>query len=240
MRSRAPRSAAAALPLPPPPRGGREAEPQGAGREAWAGRTRSARLAAQGKGLREWGRRGADRKARRAGNSPTPGAADLLRGKSRSRVPGDSLSQPPRLATAPRPLILPPAGRAAAAAGRDLGRASGSREPQPRRCPLLRVFLLLLLALSALGVGHRTGRKVASRRVGARPRQEGRTGPRGSRAGQRGRRRDSSSLCGEGGGRPGLRAATPGSVLALGSRVVGLGTPARHAPLLCPGGGASS
>lgn len=41
VRSRAPRSAAAALPLPPPPRGGLEAEPQGAGREAWAGRTRA-------------------------------------------------------------------------------------------------------------------------------------------------------------------------------------------------------
>ena len=189
VRLRAPRSAAAALPRPPPPRGGLEAEPQGAGREAWAGRTRSARLAAQGKGLREWGRRGADRKARRAGSSLTPGAADLLRGKSRSRVPGNSPGRPPRPATATRLLILPPAGRAAAEAGRDLGRASGSREPQPRRCPLLRVVLLLLLPLSVLGVGHRTGRKVASRRVGARPRREGRTGPRGSRAGQRRRRR---------------------------------------------------
>lgn len=112
VRLRAPRSAAAALPLPPPPRGGLEAEPQGAGREAWAGRTWSARLAARGKGLREWGRRGADRKARRAGSSLTPGAADLLRGKSRSRVPGNSPGRPPRRPPRPGRSFCPlPAGR---------------------------------------------------------------------------------------------------------------------------------
>lgn len=137
---------------------------------------------------------------------------------------------PPSPATAPRLPTVPPAGRAAAAAaGRDFGKVSASGEPQPKQC-LLCVFLRLLFASSALGVGHRAGRSPLHQPSSPTPGREDRAPGQPSQAA--GEARSSGAACAaRAGGRPGLRAAPRAHGAALGSP--GLRRSVLEAPVGC-------